>query len=83
MNDCSTREFIFDVSPLEVREGDPGIVNAFSILRDAQNLGTMVPPPRVTKDNATDDNLHIDILRAKGCWMDKGGGADIRKRLCK
>ena len=45
MHDCSTREFIFDVFPVEVPEGDP----AFSILRAAQSLGTIFPPPRVTQ----------------------------------
>jgi hypothetical protein len=69
MHDCSTREFIFHVSPVEVREGDPEVVNAFSILRNAQTLGTELPPPRVTRDNTADDNLHNDVLR----WLEQKG----------
>ena len=69
MNECSTREFILYVSPFEVRERDPEVVNAFSILKVAQTLGTIVPPPRVTKDNRNDDNLYNDIL----CWLEQKG----------
>ena len=69
MHDCNTREFILHASPVEAREGDPKVVNAFSILRAAQTLGTIVPPPRVTKDNTADDNLHNDILR----WLEQKG----------
>ena len=32
MDDCITREFIFNVSLVEVREGGPEVVDAFSIL---------------------------------------------------
>ena len=69
MHDCSTRELIFHVSLVEVREGDPEVVYSFSILRAAQTLGTIVPPPRVTKDNTVDDNLHNDIRR----WLEEKG----------
>ncbi len=69
INNYSAREFIFDVSPIEVREGYSEVVNAFSILIVAQSLGTIVPPPRVTKVNTHDDILHNNMLR----WLERNG----------
>jgi len=63
MNDCSTREFIFVVKPVEIPEGNVEVVNVFTVLKAAQCRTTIViSPPRNTLDNTVDDILHNDIL---------------------
>ena len=70
MNDCCTREFIYEVKPVEVLLEDREVVNAFSILRAALSLDVIVlPPPRTTRNNTADDTLHNDILR----WLEHKG----------
>ncbi len=60
---CCTREFIFDSVLVELSEGGSDTINNFSVLIAAQFMGTFLPPPRITKDNTADDNLHNDLLR--------------------
>jgi hypothetical protein len=70
MTDCSTREFLFHVVPVNVVDIESEVVNAFTVLRKAQSPdGILLPPPRATLDMTADDELYNHVLS----WLQRKG----------
>ena len=60
MNDCSSREFIFEVQAA-CSVGPREVVNVFNVLLAKQSILVLLPP-HITQNNNADDMLHNDIL---------------------
>jgi len=68
--DCSTGEFMFHVGHVKVVDQPSEAVNAFTVLRKAQTLKTLVlPPSRDTMNMTVDDILHNDVR----LWLERKG----------